>query len=208
MNSSRLNKLAELVEKGSFIVDVGCDHAYLPILLIENGICDKAYASDISKGALENAKNNIKKHSLDDKIQLFLSDGLKDVPSDYDTIVISGMGTKTVKHILDNIPDKTIIISSNNNHYELRNFMQHKGFKIDLEDVVYENGKYYPIIRYKKGNDYLNEEELYFGKSSSKEYFQYLYNKYKSILDNMPNNKDNLIDKKVTILEKLLKKNR
>ena len=176
MNNDRLNAVADMVPTNSFILDVGCDHAYLPIILIKSGKCKKAYASDISVNAISNAKENILHYNLTDKIDLFCTDGINHIPKDYDTLIICGMGTKTIKSILDgqNLPS-IIILCSNNDHYELRKYMQKIGFKIDSEIVVFDKGKYYPI-------------------------------KYKEILQNMPGTKDTTISKRLQLVQKLLKK--
>ena len=127
----RIKALASLVDKDSRLVDIGTDHALLPIYLYENEITKKVTGSDISSNALEFAKNNLKKHNLSDKIKLIVSDGFTNLNDEYDTAVISGMGTDTIKKILDreNLPKK-LIISSHKNVDKLRLFMNKKGYKI------------------------------------------------------------------------------
>ena len=96
----RIKALASLVDKDSRLVDIGTDHALLPIYLYENEITKKVTGSDISSNALEFAKNNLKKHNLSDKIKLIVSDGFTNLNDEYDTAVISGMGTDTIKKML------------------------------------------------------------------------------------------------------------
>jgi len=183
MLSKRLLTVASLVKKGSIVLDVGTDHGYLPIYLRKENICPKVIASDISENALESAKNNVQKYEVKN-IKLVVSDGLEKISDHYDTLTISGMGTKTIIHILKdftkNLPDH-IILSSNNNLYELRCFMNKLGYKIEKEVVSYDKGKYYDIISYVKGKEHLSCLKLLYGKSKDKKYYAHLYAKEKEI---------------------------
>ncbi len=183
MLNKRLSAVASLVSKDSFPLDVGTDHGLLPIYLIQNKICQKALASDISPNALKNAENNIKKYNVSN-IELYVSDGLEKIPKIYDTIIISGMGTSSILDILnkDDLPD-TIILSSNNDLELLRTSMNKKGYKIAKEIVVYEKNKYYDIILYKKGKERLTKFQKEFGKSNDLDYYNHLYKINKKIYE-------------------------
>ena len=209
MLSLRLLTIAGLVKKGSIVLDVGTDHGLLPIYLIKEGICSKVIASDISENALDSAKKNIKKYAVEN-IKLVVSDGLEKIEDNYNTLTISGMGTKTIIHILsqrENLP-KSIILSSNNNLSELRMFMNNLGYKIKKEVAVLDKGKYYDIISYIKGNENLSKLELLYGKSNNIEYYTYLYNKEKKILSNLSFVKRMSKYQKLRQLKKLMKKSR
>ena len=93
----RIKTIASLVDKDSKLVDIGTDHGYLPIYLYENEITKNVTGSDISSNALKFAKANFEKHNLSYKIKLIVSDGFKNLDEKYDTAVISGMGTDTIK---------------------------------------------------------------------------------------------------------------
>ena len=198
----RIKTLASLVDKDSKLVDIGTDHGYLPIYLYENEITKNITGSDISSNALKFAKANFEKHNLSDKIKLIVSDGFKNLDEKYDTAVISGMGTDTIKKILDidNIPNK-LIISSHKNVDELRLFMNEKKYRIVKEIVLKENNVYYDIIKYEKGEEILNKYELLVGKSNDLEYEEYLLNKYKTIYNKSKNEKYleyiNIIERKL-----------
>jgi tRNA (adenine22-N1)-methyltransferase len=198
----RIKTIASLVDKDSKLVDIGTDHGYLPIYLYENEITKNITGSDISSNALKFAKANFEKHNLSDKIKLIVSDGFKNLDEKYDTAVISGMGTDTIKKILniDNIPNK-LIISSHKNVDELRLFMNEKGYKIIKEIVLQENDIFYDIIKYEKGNEILNKYELLVGKSNSLEYEKHLLEKYKIIYNKSKNKKYldyiNIIERKL-----------
>ena len=186
----RIKALASLVDKDSRLVDIGTDHALLPIYLYENEITKKVTGSDISSNALEFAKNNLKKHNLSDKIKLIVSDGFTNLNDEYDTAVISGMGTDTIKKILDrnNLPKK-LIISSHKNVDELRLFMNKKGYKIIKEITLKDNDIYYDMIKYEKGIETLSNYDILVGKSNDTEYKLYILDKYKRIYKKSKNDK-------------------
>ena len=186
----RIKALASLVDKDSKLVDIGTDHALLPIYLYENEITKNVTGSDISSNALEFAKVNLEKHKLSDKIKLIVSDGFDNLDDEYDTAVISGMGTDTIKKILDreNLPKK-LIISSHKNVDKLRLFMNKKGYKITKEIIIKDNNIYYDIIKYEKGKEILNNYDILVGKSNDSEYKLYVLDKYKKIYAKSKNNK-------------------
>ena len=174
MKSLRLLAIASLIDKGSSVLDVGTDHAYLPIFLSQNKKCKSIIASDVSSNALKIAKDNLKKYHIND-VKLILSNGLDSINDDYDTIVLAGMGTSTIIKILENkkLPN-TLIISSNNDLYKLRKFMNKIKYKIKEEIVILEKNKYYDIIKYQKGNEKLSYFKKMYGKSNDKKYYKYL----------------------------------
>ena len=174
MKSLRLLAIASLIDKGSSVLDVGTDHAYLPIFLSQNKKCKSIIASDVSSNALKIAKDNLKKYHIND-VKLILSNGLDSINDDYDTIVLAGMGASTIIKILENkkLPN-TLIISSNNDLYKLRKFMNKIKYKIKEEIVILEKNKYYDIIKYQKGNEKLSYFKKMYGKSNDKKYYKYL----------------------------------
>ena len=174
MKSLRLLAIASLIDRGSSVLDVGTDHAYLPIFLSQNKKCKSIIASDVSSNALKIAKDNLKKYHIDD-VKLILSNGLDSINDDYDTIVLAGMGTSTIIKILENkkLPN-TLIISSNNDLYKLRKFMNKIKYKNKEEIVILEKNKYYDIIKYQKGNEKLSYFKKMYGKSNDKKYYKYL----------------------------------
>ncbi len=186
----RIKALASLVDKDSKLIDIGTDHALLPIYLYENEITKNVTGSDISSNALEFAKVNLEKHKLSDKIKLIVSDGFDNLDDEYDTAVISGMGTDTIKKILDreNLPKK-LIISSHKNVDKLRLFMNKKGYKITKEIIIKDNNIYYDIIKYEKGKEILSNYDILVGKSNDSEYKLYVLDKYKKIYAKSKNNK-------------------
>lgn len=179
---NRIEAIASLVDNDALVVDIGTDHAYLPIYLYENDITKNIVASDISSNALLFAKSNLEKHNLRGKIKLVVSDGFKNLDECFDIAIISGVGTETIKKILDNevLPNK-LILSSHKNVSDLREYMFKIGYKIEKEIIVYENNIYYNIIKYVKGKDILSKYDLLVGLSNDINYKKHLLNKYKEI---------------------------
>lgn len=187
---NRIEGLASLVDKDALVLDIGTDHCYLPIYLYEKNITKRVIGSDISKNALEYAKNNLIKHNLEENIKLVLSDGFKNIDEVVDIAVISGVGTNTIKKILDNkkLPNK-LVISSHKDLYDLRCFMQNINYKIVKEIVVKENNIYYNLIKYEYGLDNLDSYELLVGLSNDLEYRKYLLKKYQELYEKSNNQK-------------------
>lgn len=181
---NRIKAIASLVDNDALVVDIGTDHAYLPIYLYENDITKNIVASDISSNALLFAKNNLEKHNLSGKIKLVVSDGFKNLDECFDIAIISGVGTETIKKILDNevLPNK-LILSSHKNVSDLREYMFKISYKIEKEIIVYENNIYYNIIKYVKGKDNLSKYDLLVGLSNDINYKKHLLNKYKEIYE-------------------------
>ena len=167
--SLRLKSLAEFINDNSNMVDIGCDHGLLDIYLIQTKKNIKIIASDVNKNALNNAKSNIKKYKLENKITTVLSNGLDNVDtSNIDTIVIAGMGSHTIAGILYNNLKKIknvnrLIIQSNNDLDFLRYKVTKIGYYIECEKLVKDAGIIYTIIEFKKGYRLYNKKQLYFG---------------------------------------------
>lgn len=188
MFSKRIEAIASLIDSDSTILDVGCDHGYLPIYLMLFNHAKKVYASDISESAVQGALKNFLKYNLD--IDVFCCDGLNDISVYYDTLVICGMGYNTIKKILsDKQLCDTIIIQSNSDHYLLRLFMNNLGFMIDSEITILDKGIYYVLIKYVRGSEVIDKKFLHFGKSANNDYFLYNLSKLEKIFGNLPKQK-------------------
>ena len=99
--SPRLQTVADAAGKCNILADVGTDHGYIPVYMLENDLCERAYASDIREQPLSRAAEIILESGLSDKAETFLSNGILDIPEDYDTLVIAGMGGETIVSILE-----------------------------------------------------------------------------------------------------------
>ena len=167
--SKRLETISNYVNDNSNIVDIGCDHGLLDIYLIQNKTNINIIASEINENSLNNAKNNIKKYKLNNKIKTILSDGLDNInTNNIDTIIIAGMGAHTIVGILHkNIKKikniKQLIIQSNNDIDFLRKKIIELGYYIKDEKLIKEKNQIYTIILFNKGHKFYTKKQIYFG---------------------------------------------
>ena len=166
--NARLKKIGDLVEANSFCLDVGCDHALLDIYLVSKKKNIQAVASDIAEGPLEQAKNNIKRERLEDKIETRLGSGLKTYTDEINTVIISGMGGRNIigickedLKILKKID--TLIISPNNYQEDVKRFLTKNGFYIENEEFVKDKRFIYQIIIFKKKKKKYTKKDYFFG---------------------------------------------
>lgn len=151
--SKRMSAVANLVTSGSILCDVGTDHGYVPISLIETEKVTRAIAVDINIGPLERAKEHIEACGLEDKIETRLSDGLAAIsPGEVESIIVAGMGGELVLHILSDgckVCDaaKELILQPQSDIWKVRKYIRDKGYTLLDEDMVYEDGKYYPMMK-------------------------------------------------------------
>lgn len=217
MISKRLKAVANFINKSDQVVDVACDHGLLDIYLIKHKNLNNIIVSDINESALNNAVSNIEKYNLKDNIFPILSDGLKNIDIDKkDTIIISGLGTKTIIKILRNIKNlkniKKLVIQANNDHYYLRSFLTKQNFYINNESVVNDVNKSYITIEFLRGKKRYSYKELMYGpvlikNKNNKKYFEEIFNQLKIILDKIPENQKferNIIIKKIKKLNKII----
>lgn len=187
--SKRLLAIASFIEKKDSVADIGCDHGLLSIYLKENNLIKTIIASDINQNALNNAIKNIETKNL--KIKTILSDGIKDINTDnLNTLIISGMGTSTILHILT-IPEKLkninkIIIQSNNNHQELRQGLNDIGYYLEEENYTYDKNKWYITCKFIKSEKQNSKEIIKYGYLNNQDYNKYLLNHLKTISKKIP----------------------
>lgn len=145
--SNRLKSLTRYINANDHVMDVGCDHALLDIYLVEHGIVPHIFIGDVNENALENGIKNVEKHNLQNNITPILSYGIEKIATlDIDTLILSGMGAKTIIDILNSPNLKRIyklILQSNNHHYELRKFLVENHFVIVKEEVIKDGKKNY-----------------------------------------------------------------
>lgn len=166
----RLLAAAKAAGCGARVVDVGCDHAYVPLYLVLSGRYKTAAACDVRQGPLLRAQKNIKCFSAEDKIDVCLSDGLKQVNLDgVDTVIICGMGGLLIAEILAgaNVSGvKKFVLQPMTAQAELRRFLQQNGFCIQNETIVSEGLKFYTVLTVVHGKEaYFNETLYHTGKN-------------------------------------------
>lgn len=148
----RLQAVASLVRKDAVLADVGSDHAFLPIYLIQQGKISAAVASDINEGPIASAKKNVAANGLTDCISLVCTDGLHGIETYCPTdVVIAGMGGELIAQILSQAPfvcDPSIrlILQPMSRQEKLRAFLAQNGFLITQEVIVDTTGRLYQII--------------------------------------------------------------
>lgn len=196
MLSARLKMVADMVKPCDLMADIGTDHAYLPIYLIKNGIIKQAVAADISRGSCDKAERNIRANHLENYIEVRCGNGLKvmgqeEIP---DTIVIAGMGGMLAINVLNShkcgSSTQRLILQVQRDIYAVRKHLHAKGYRIEDENIIKEDGKVYTAMAAVKGDEApYTEAEYYFGRlllaeknPVLKEYIAFENNKIKNVL--------------------------
>lgn len=183
--SPRLKQIAELVPPCETFADIGTDHAYLPVYLINKGICKLAIASDLREGPLSRAEETARLFGAEDRVSLRLGSGFETLKDgEVSVAAVAGMGgvltaellkssEKTVKAL------KTLILQPMTAVYELRVFLYENGYKVEEEYLVKEEDKLYHILKVLPNaeENEKTEIDLFFGDRIKKD--SPYYNEYK-----------------------------
>ncbi len=151
--SQRMRASADLITPGSVLADVGTDHGFVPIALIQEGRIKAAIAMDINEGPLDRAREHIQQAGLTEQIGVRLSDGLDGLkPREADSILIAGMGGALTERILERGGDVTLsaselILQPQSELFRVRRWLWSHGYRIMQEKMTLEEGKYYPVMR-------------------------------------------------------------
>ena len=151
--SGRLTAIVEMAGKGKCVCDVGCDHAHVPIRLLQEGRFERAIGMDVIEGPLGKAAGNLALYGMQDRVELRLSNGLDACRAgEADTLVVTGMGGTLMKEILLRYPDRTgsfraLVLGPQSDPDKVRAALRQLGAEIMDERLVYEDGKYYPVLR-------------------------------------------------------------
>ena len=173
--SKRLEAVASLADPGETVADVGCDHGYVGIWLIQQKLFSKVIAMDVRPGPLEAARKNIQLYQVEDQIEIRLSDGLDMLSQgEADCMICAGMGgaltCRILNHHLQKVKAmKQVILQPQSELHLVRKFLRTNGFLILREEIVMEDGKYYPMMKAVPcmagaGEIPYSEEELEFGR--------------------------------------------
>ena len=168
--SARLKAVAGMVTKGNRVCDVGCDHGYISIYLVKNGVSPYVYAMDVNKGPLLRAKEHILDYGYADKIETILSDGLVALGDrESDALICAGMGGKLIIKILTDgmeqvLKMRELVLQPQSEIHLVREYLRNQGFYIDKEDMVFEDGKYYPMMHVLVKSEKHNENNSLFDK--------------------------------------------
>lgn len=198
--TDRLLKIANLVSEGKRVADIGTDHGYIPVYLLNNNKIDYAILADVNKGPLDNAKKEVNHNNLEDKVDLRLGSGLEVLnENEVDEVIIAGMGgiliselleaKKSVAHTVDKL-----ILQPMQAQNELRKYLYNNGYEILNEVLVKEDFRIYEII-----------EAKYTGKNTNVENDIY-YEVGKKLIDNKDELLTEFIHKKINAYEGIINK--
>lgn len=168
--TKRLEYIANLVDEGKSVIDIGTDHGLVPLYLAKNEVSKDILATDISKKSLQKLEDKLDEN-LKKIIKTKVCDGLNNVEIKENQIaIIAGMGSVTIIEILNKNIEKVrkidyVICEGNIGNEKLRKFLNENYFYIDKDFLIKDGRKHYDIIRFKNGKDRkLTLGEIYFGK--------------------------------------------
>ena len=184
--STRLQACCGFIKPGDRVADIGCDHGYLSIYLLKNGIASSAYACDVAQSPLQSARRNAVKFGVSEKISFHLSDGVKNVPRDFDALVCAGMGGDTMVSILEAAPwlkdgRYRLVLQCQSKRELLRQYLSDNGWHIAEESVLRDGRFLYTVmdVRYDPAAKRLTLGQTYFSPAmlvnpsqETKEYYE------------------------------------
>lgn len=181
--SKRLSAVAGLVTEGASVADIGTDHGYIPIYLAEKNPQAVLLAMDVNEGPLKRAREHIQAAGLDERIELRLSDGLAALsPGEVDTVIAAGMGGGLILRILHAHPQVTasvreFVLQPQSELEKVRAGLEEQGYRVIREDMVEEDGKYYPMMKMVHGREErpLTKVEHLYGRKLLEERHPVLY---------------------------------
>ena len=169
--SKRLQAVADLVSEGLVVADVGTDHGYIPIYLIETKKSPKAFAMDVNKGPLLRAKEHIAEHGLTSSIDTRLSDGVRALKKgECECVVVAGMGGALTIKIMEEGKEifrnlKEFVLQPQSELQKVRTYLYENAYSIVEENMVLDDGKFYPMFRVINGQSQeYHAIELCYGK--------------------------------------------
>lgn len=168
--SKRLEMVAQFVPQNARLVDVGSDHAYLPLFLVEKGVISYAIAGEVVQGPYQSALQNVADSSYQNQIEVRLANGLAafEAADQMTAITIAGMGGRLIADILEAGKDKLaqierLVLQPNNREDDVRVWLEAHDFQLVAETILEEHGKFYEILVAEKGHQALTAKEKRFG---------------------------------------------
>ena len=149
--STRLLACCNFIHQGDRVADIGCDHGYLGIYLLTNGVAKSVIESDVAEGPLQSAMRNAMKFGTKNKMTFHLSDGARNIPRDFDVMVCAGMGADTIMSILSAAPwlkdsKYRLVLQCQSKRPELRQWLYDEGFRINRETLAKDGKFVYSIM--------------------------------------------------------------
>lgn len=189
--SKRLLTICGMVEDGSNVIDVGCDHALVDVYLAKFRNV-QAIAADINENALKGARENIARNDVEKQVEIVCTDGLDGLDVENKSILICGMGTQTIIQFMNRVSKltmKEVIVQTNHDIARLRKFMRKKGFRIIDEKYLVERKKTYVFIKFVPGKQkhrYMDDDIGPILKTKEPEYLKWLSKVNQSVLEKIP----------------------
>ncbi len=149
--SKRLMACCNFISPGDRVADIGCDHGYLGIHLLTQGIAASVIAADVNEGPLQSAMRNAVKFGVRDKMTFYLSDGVRNIPREFDVMVCAGMGADTMVSILEAAPwlksnNYRLILQCQSKTPMLRQYLSENGWRITEETVLRDGRFLYTVM--------------------------------------------------------------
>lgn len=216
--SKRLTAIKEMVPSG-IVADVGSDHGKLIISLYQDKVILKGYGIENKKAPFARLVHAIEAEGVGEHVYAMLSDGISELPSDVDVVVIAGMGGSLIVDILESHKEnlknvKSIIVDAHNSVDKVRESIISLGYFIKDEKMIYEDDIYYEIIRFDKGrSEPLDEFDIDFGPLLRRKKSELFIKKYQAeifeinnllSLDNLPENRRRELEAQKQRLESIL----
>ncbi len=151
--SNRMQALTDMVTPGTVITDVGCDHGFVSVYLVQKGISPRVIAMDVRSGPLEHAREHIREYGLEDRIETRLSDGLHSLKTgEAAGMICAGMGGPLMEKILTEGREQAkefreLILQPQSEIPHFRTFLMEEGYFLMDENIIYEEGKYYFMMK-------------------------------------------------------------
>lgn len=187
--SKRLQACCSFISPGDRVADIGCDHGYLGIYLLRESIASYVIAADINEMPLQSAVRNAKKFGVQDKISFYLSDGVNNIPKDFDTLVCAGMGADTMISILEaaawlQAKQYRLILQCQSKTPMLRAYLSRNGWRITEETVLRDGRFLYTVMEvcWQPESPRLTAGQCYFPPALLKKPTNELSEYYQSIL--------------------------
>jgi tRNA (adenine22-N1)-methyltransferase len=167
MLDPRLSLAFDLYDPCELAADIGTDHAHLPAALLQRGRCRHMILTDISESALENARMEMIRLRLTDRVSLRLGDGLSPVSEECGMISIMGMGGRTIRDILlsgkDRLRNASLILSAHTDWHLIRSAVCEIGYHLDREEPCLAAGRFYLVLRARPGKKAMTDREIRLG---------------------------------------------
>ncbi len=202
--SPRLLACSGFVRTGDRVADIGCDHGYLGIYLLTKGIAVSVIASDINEGPLQSALKNAEKYGVRDRMSFYLSDGVRNIPRDFDVMVCAGMGADTIVSILEAAPwlksdGYRLILQCQSKTPMLRQYLSEQGWYIAEETVLRDGRFLYTVMEviFQPDLPRLRAEECHFSPAllthptaETREYYQRILTRLRRAVNGRGENAD------------------